>query len=73
VKWADDSEDSGKSGKAKETISAPPSRSHSWDRIAESDSYTYGSLLWRWLVIGVGLTVSAIIVLVTMRFLRLHI
>ena len=73
VKWSDDSEDSGKSGKAKETISAPRSRSHSWDRIVESDSYTYGSLLWRWLVIGVGLTVSAIIVLVTIRFLRLHI
>jgi len=73
VKWADDSEESGKLATKKETISAPRSGSHSWDRIAESDSYTYGSLLWRWLVIGVGLTVSAIIVLVTIRFLRLHI
>ena len=73
VKWSDDKEDSGKSRTAREPTYVPRSQSHAWDKMAESDSYTYGSFLWRWLVIGVGFTVSTIIIMVTIRFLRRHI
>jgi len=70
VKWADDAEPSGQQEVGKPNIPSSPNQSHAWDRMAESDTYTYGSFIWRWVVIGVGLVVSAIIVLYTVRFLK---
>lgn len=70
VKWADDAEPSGRQETGKPNIRISPNPSHAWDRVAESDSYTYTSFIWRWVVIGVGFVVSAIIVLYTIRFLK---
>jgi hypothetical protein len=70
VKWADDDESSGRQEKGKPNIQSSPYPSHAWDRVAESDSYTYGSFIWRWVVIGVGVVVSTIIVMYTVRFLK---
>ena len=70
VKWADDADGGQPQEKAKPNIPSPTYQSHAWDRIAESESYTYTSFIWRWVVIGVGLVVSAIIVLYTVRFLK---
>jgi hypothetical protein len=70
AKWTDEDGGSDQQKKSKTNISAPRSQTHAWDRIADTDSDTYGSFIWRWVVIGVGFVVSAIIVLYTVRFLK---
>ena len=70
AKWTDEDGGSDKQKKGKTNAPAPRSQTHAWDRIADTDSDTYGSFIWRWVVIGVGFVVSAIIVLYTVRFLK---
>ena len=70
AKWTDEEAGSDQQKKNKANVPAPRSPTHAWDRIADTDSDTYGSFIWRWVVIGVGFVVSAIIVLYTVRFLK---
>jgi hypothetical protein len=68
--WTDEPGAGQQKKKGNEVVPPPRAQAHSWDKMAESDSYTYSSFIWRWVVIGVGITVSAIIVLYTVRFLK---
>jgi hypothetical protein len=70
AKWTDEDGSSDQQKKGKSNLPAARSQTHAWDRIADTDSDTYGSFIWRWVVIGVGFVVSAIIVLYTVRFLK---